>query len=143
VENALRQAVHRFVALFNTGDLEAVVAAFAEDAEYLTVTGKHCRGRAAIRAELAPQFRGVYGQLHFTLLSSAVDAAMGSASVTWTCRHTFAGAPPRAVTDKLAWLGLKTVGGRGLTWHGTDFLRFDAAAKVLRKETFFRPSFGA
>jgi hypothetical protein len=77
------------------------------------------------------------------VLSSAVDGAMGSASVTWTCSHTFEGAPPKAVAEKLAWLGLKTVGWRGLTWHGTDFLRFDAAAKVLRKETFFRPSFGA
>jgi hypothetical protein len=69
---------------------------------------------------------------------------MGSAAVTWTCRHSFEGAVPPALADKLAWLGLKTaVGGRSFAWRGTDFLRFDAAAKVVRKETFFRPSFGA
>jgi len=135
-KNALREVVSRFVALFNADDLDSVMGFFAEDAEYLTLSGKRRLGRAQIRAEFEPQFRGHYGRMHFAVEHTAVDPALGKAAVTWTCRHSFDGPLPHDARGRLTHRGLKALCGAQASWRGGDFFCFDAASKIVRKQTF-------
>jgi uncharacterized protein (TIGR02246 family) len=134
--HALREVVSRFVGFFNTHDLDSVMGFFAEDAEYMTLSGQLRRGRAQLRAEFEPQFRGHYGRMHFAVDSTAVDPSLGTAAITWTCSHVFDGSLPPDMRGRLTCAGLKAVLGPRVSWRGGDFFRFDAALKISRKETF-------
>ncbi|MFM2419442.1 MAG: hypothetical protein RL385_4165 [Pseudomonadota bacterium] len=134
--HALRDVVSRFVARFNTRDLDSAMAFFAEDAEYVTLSGKVRRGRAQIRAEFEPQFRDRYGHMHFAVERTAVDPSLGTAAITWICSHVFDGPLPSDLRDRLICAGLKAAFGQRVSWRGGDFFCFDAALKIVRKETF-------
>src|SRR5262244_3534982 len=62
---ALRDLTLRFTEAFNRDDLDGVMAYFADDAVYDEFNGSRSHGKDAIRAALAPQFRGDYGTIRF------------------------------------------------------------------------------
>jgi ketosteroid isomerase-like protein len=111
----LEQLTIRFTDAFNRGDLDGVVAMMAEDAVYEEFTGAVSRGRAAIRAAFAPQFRGDYGKMRFETEDLFVDAATGKALIRWVCR-------------------LETRRGPA-GWRGLDILHFENGL-VKRKLTY-------
>jgi len=118
-----RAQVEAFVDAFNVDDLDQVMSFFADDAEYVTVEGRHCRGKAAIRAEFEAQFAGRYGRLRFLREQLIVDEAMQQAAVSWRCVHDLAdsGAPA-----PVQWLqrAVAHVAGAQPWWSGVDLFRF-------------------
>jgi len=82
----LADLVVRFTDAFNANDLEGVMALMAEDAVYEEFTGTINRGKAAIRAAFAPQFRGDFGKMRFDAEDLFVDATSGKALIRWVCR---------------------------------------------------------
>jgi uncharacterized protein (TIGR02246 family) len=65
--------VDTFTAAFNRNDLDAVMTAFAEDAEYRPGDGSSHRGPAAICKAFAPQFAGAFGAMRFDPEDQLVD----------------------------------------------------------------------
>lgn len=124
-----------FTAAFNRNDLDAVMAAFAEDAEYRPGDGSTHRGRAAIRQAFAPQFAGAFGAMRFDPEDQLVDEAARKAALRWICRHDFSGAHGRKV-PRLLKLALRARHGTRLGWHGVDVFHFDAAGKITGKYTY-------
>ncbi|MDP2226503.1 MAG: nuclear transport factor 2 family protein [Moraxellaceae bacterium] len=118
-----RDQIAAFVDAFNVDDLEAVMRCFAADAEYITLEGRHCRGKAAIRAEFEAQFAGRYGRLRFVRERLLVDEAQQEAAVSWRCEHLLV---PGADATALRWLqrSLSVVTGRRPYWQGVDLFRF-------------------
>jgi uncharacterized protein (TIGR02246 family) len=124
-----------FTAAFNRSDLDAVMAAFADDAEYRPGDGTIHRGRAAIRAAFEPQFRGAFGAMRFDLLDQLVDEPARKATLRWICRHDLSGAHARRASTVLRWLVRARHGAR-VGWHGVDVFHFDAAGKITGKFTY-------
>ena len=60
-EKAIREADEAFVRAYNAGDVKAIAALFAEDAEAVDETGATIRGRDAIAALFAAIFQGSPG----------------------------------------------------------------------------------
>lgn len=132
---AIASLLDAFNAAFNRGDLDAVMAAFADDAEYLPGDGRVHRGRAAIRAAFAPQFGGAFGAMRFDLLDQLVDEPARKATLRWICRHDLSGAHGRRAAPLLRWLVRARHGAR-VGWHGVDVFHFDAAGKITGKYTY-------
>lgn len=131
-----RNRIVAFVDAFNVDDLDQVMAFFADNAEYITLEGRHCRGKAAIRAEFQAQFGGRYGQLRFLRDQLIIDTQGRSAAVSWRCEHHLAGAPgsgPWRVAQAL----LARVAGPAPWWEGVDLFRFDGD-RILGKYTYGR-----
>ena len=124
-----------FTAAFNRNDLDAVMAAFADDAEYLPGDGRVHRGRAAIRAAFEPQFYGAFGAMRFDLVDRLVDEPARKATLRWICRHDLGGAHGRRVSPVLRWL-VRARHGTRVGWHGVDVFHFDAAGKITGKYTY-------
>lgn len=124
-----------FTAAFNRNDLDAVIAAFADDAEYLPGDGSVHRGRAAIRAAFAPQFSGAFGAMRFDLLDRLVDEPARKATLRWICRHDMTGAHGKRVAPVLRWF-VRARHGPRVGWHGVDVFHFDAAGKISGKYTY-------
>ncbi len=129
-----REQVIAFVEAFNVDDLDQVMSFFADDAEYVTYDGRHCRGKAEIRAAFVPQFAGRFGQLRFIRDQLIVDEAQQQAAVSWTCEHDLASPLPAAL---LRWLqrSLSTLAGRRPRWEGVDLFRF-REGKLVGKYTY-------
>lgn len=124
-----------FTAAFNANDLDAVTAAFAEDAEYHPGDGKIHRGRAAIRAAFAPQFGGAFGRMRFDLIDRLVDEPARKATLRWICRHDLGGAHGRRMSPVLRWLVRARHGAR-MGWHGVDIFHLDTAGRITGKYTY-------
>lgn len=135
MDAAITTLLDRLTEAFNHGDLDAVMAAFAEDAEYLPGDGSVHRGRAAIRAAFAPQFSGAYGAMRFDLIDRVIDEPARKATLRWICRHDLGGAHGRRVSRALRWLVRARHGSR-VGWHGVDVYHFDAAGKITGKYTY-------
>lgn len=125
----------RFTEAFNHRDLDAVILAFADDAEYHPGDGRIHRGRAAIRAAFAPQFAGAFGAMRFDLIDRVIDEPARKATLRWICRHDLGGAHGRRVSPVLRWLVRARHGAR-VGWHGVDVFHFDAAGKITGKYTY-------
>lgn len=129
--------VRRFLAAFNDLDLDGSVAMFAEDALYRTFEGVERRGRAAIRRELAPQFRGVYGRISFEELELLVDPVSARAALRWRCVHDLSVPAQRGIDDlrRRAWRALY---GDVASWEGADILHLGVggACHVSAKHTY-------
>ncbi|BAX98002.1 hypothetical protein MSTE_02693 [Mycobacteroides stephanolepidis] len=128
-------ALDRFVAAFNTNELDVVMQHFAEDAEYLPGDGSRHVGLAAIRREFEPQFRGAYGAMTFDEHDRIIDAAARKATIRWTCRHDIRS------RRSAGWvLGLVTrIGAVVLPrfgWEGLDVFHFDDDGKITGKYTY-------
>jgi uncharacterized protein (TIGR02246 family) len=128
-------ALDAFLAAFNRNDLDAVMAAFADDAEYLPGDGTAYRGRAAIRQAFAPQFAGAFGAMRFDEVDRSVDEGARKATLRWICRHDLTGEHGRRAAPWLRWLVRARYGGRA-GWHGVDVIHFDAAGKIRGKYTY-------
>jgi len=124
-----------FTAAFNRNDLDAVMAAFADDAEYLPGDGGVHRGRPAIRAAFAPQFAGALGAMRFDLVDRLVDEPARKATLRWICRHDLGGPHGRRISPVLRWLVRARHGAR-VGWHGVDIFHFNAAGKITGKYTY-------
>ncbi|MCB9701053.1 MAG: SgcJ/EcaC family oxidoreductase [Myxococcales bacterium] len=130
----LAALVRRFNDAFNRVDLDAVIDLFAVDAIYVTLEGRVRRGRAAIRRELAPQFRGVFGRLTFEELDLAVDPTRGRVTLHWRCHHDLTAAAA-GVGDELRRRAWRALYGRGAVWEGIDLLHLEGGM-VVEKHTF-------
>jgi uncharacterized protein (TIGR02246 family) len=124
-----------FTAAFNRNDLDAVMAAFADDAEYRPGDGSTHRGRDAIRQAFAPQFAGAFGAMRFDAEDQLVDEAARKAALRWICRHDFSGAHGRRMSPLLK-LAIRARYGTRVGWHGVDVFHFDAAGKITGKYTY-------
>lgn len=128
-------ALDRFVAAFNTNDLDLVMEHFAEDAEYLPGDGSRHVGLTAIRREFEPQFRGAYGAMTFEEHDRIIDAAARKATIRWTCRHDIRGRRSPAPLLGLATRLVAVVYPR-FGWEGLDVFHFDAHGKVTGKYSY-------
>jgi uncharacterized protein (TIGR02246 family) len=85
---AIRAAIDSYVAAYNSGDVEAVLNHWADDAEYLLATGERVQGREALRAVfadcLAGENRATIEVLepHVRLLSDTVATEESVARIT-------------------------------------------------------------
>ncbi len=127
--------VDDFTAAFNRNDLDAVMAAFADDAEYRPGDGTAHRGKAAIRAAFAPQFTGAFGAMRFDAEDQLIDEAAGKAALRWICRHDFTAAHGRRMSPLLK-LALRLRHGTRVGWHGVDVFHFNAAGQITGKFTY-------
>ncbi len=125
----------RFTEAFNHRDLDAVILAFADDAEYHPGDGRIHRGRAAIRAAFAPQFAGAFGAMRFDLIDRVIDEPSRKATLRWICRHDLGGAHGRLASPVLRWLVRARHGAR-VGWHGVDVFHFNAAGLITGKYTY-------
>lgn len=129
-----REQVIAFVEAFNVDDLDRVMSFFADDAEYVTYDGQHCRGKTQVRAAFAAQFAGRYGQLRFIRDKLVVDEAMQQAAVSWKCEHDLTSSLP---ARPLRWLQrlLAILFGHRPYWDGVDLFRF-RDGKLVGKYTY-------
>ena len=132
---SITELIDAFTSAFNRNDLDAVMAAFAEDAEYRPGDGKIHRGRAAIRAAFSPQFSGAYGAMRFDPEDQLIDETARKAALRWICRHDMSGAHGRRVSRWLR-MAIRARHGSRVGWHGVDVFHFDAAGKITGKYTY-------
>ena len=134
-QRSLSATVDEFVDAFNVNDLDRVMAFFADDAEYEPGDGAKHRGRAAIRAEFAPQFAGRYGAMRFDVHDKLVDESGRRAAIRWACRIDVSGRHGRGVFPLLRLLGLLRYGPR-MVWQGMDVFHFDAEGLITGKYSY-------
>lgn len=132
---ALSATVDGFVAAFNDNDLDRVMAFFADDAEYHPGDGAAHHGRAAVRAELAPQFAGKYGVMRFEVHDKLIDETGRRAAIRWTCRIDVTGERGRLVPLGLR-LYMRARYGTRMRWQGMDVFHFDAAGAIIGKYSY-------
>lgn len=133
--SSIAARVEAFTEAFNRNDLDAVMAAFAEDAEYRPGDGTVHRGRAAIRMAFAPQFGGAFGAMRFDAEDQLVDEAARKAALRWVCRHDLSGEKGRRVPALLK-LAIRLRHGSRVGWHGVDVFHFDEAGLIRGKFTY-------
>ncbi len=112
-----RQAVHSYIRALNEGDLEAIVALYADDAEVEDPVGSvPKRGLAEIRAFYA-------------------------GSVQLKLQVELEG-PIRAVANEAAFAFRVTFNylGKTTTIRPIDVFRFDAAGRIVQMRAFFGPT---
>jgi ketosteroid isomerase-like protein len=133
--SSISDALDRFVAVFNDGDLDAVMSHFSDDAEYRPGDGSVHRGKAAIRAAFAPQFAGALGRMRFDMEDRLLDEPGRKAALRWICRHDLSGDLGRAVP---VWLRLfvRLRHGNRIGWHGVDVFHFDERGLIRGKFTY-------
>lgn len=119
-----------FAEAFNRNDLDAVMRTFTEDAVYQTYDGVRHAGKAAIRAELEPQFHGRYGRLLFRDEDLIVDAEQQRAVLRWVCEHDLR-------TASRPWQLLRVPFGDHPGWQGLDVFYLDGLL-IREKHTFAR-----
>jgi uncharacterized protein (TIGR02246 family) len=131
----LADVIDEFVAAFNQNDLDRVMSFFSETAEYSPGNGTTHHGRAAIRAEFAPQFTGRYGAMRFEVHDRLVDHVQRRVAIRWVCRIDISGPRGRAVPLPLRLFARLRYGTR-MRWHGVDVLHFDADGAITGKYTY-------
>jgi uncharacterized protein (TIGR02246 family) len=131
----IARLVDDFTAAFNRNDLDTVMAAFADDAEYHPGDGAIHRGRAAIRRAFEPQFGGAFGAMRFDAEDQLIDEGARKAALRWICRHDFTGGHGRRM-PRLLRLAIRARHGTRVGWHGVDVFHFDAAGKITGKYTY-------
>jgi uncharacterized protein (TIGR02246 family) len=125
----------RFVAGFNDSDLDAVMAAFAEDAVYSPGDGKEHRGKAAIREAFRPQFEGAYGEMTFVVNDRLVDETGRKAAIRWVCHHDIGRAKGNRIPLLQRWL-YRLIYGARFGWYGLDVFHFDERGQIAGKFTY-------
>ncbi len=112
---ALEKLVIDFTEAFNREDIDAVMSYFADDAVYDEFNGTRNVGHSAIRAALAPQFRGDFGTMRFHTEDMFLDVAAGKALIRWL-------------------LTLEEADRQG-AWRGLDILHF-SDGRLTEKHTY-------
>ena len=127
----IEDIVREFVEGFNTNDLDAVMAYFADDAVYLPGNGQEHRGRAAIREAFRPQFEDAFGTMRFVVDDQVIDEKSRKATIRWLCQHDLTRAKPFFMR-----LLLTTLYGGRAGWYGTDIFHFDEHGKITGKFSY-------
>lgn len=87
-EAAIRKAIDAFTAAYNGGDLDALMAVWAEDAEYIADTGKAIRGKEGVRVLLKKSLAANKGSKQSIKVQDVrflkPDVALESGTVTLT-----------------------------------------------------------
>ncbi|HZY01884.1 MAG TPA: nuclear transport factor 2 family protein [Anaeromyxobacteraceae bacterium] len=122
--------VEGYVKAFDENDLDRVMTHFADDAVYHPPAGDERMGLAAIRRELEPQFRGVYGAMRFDELDRLVDETSRKALTRWICRHDLTHARPTTLALKIERVVVGALVGTRFGWEGVDVFHFDAGGKI-------------
>ena len=135
MSSSIVERVAAFTEAFNRNDLDAVMAAFAEDSEYRPGDGSIHRGRAEIRKAFAPQFSGALGAMRFDAEDQLVDEVARKAALRWVCRHDFSGAHGKRVAALLK-LAIRLRHGPRVGWHGVDIFHYDVTGKITGKFTY-------
>ena len=104
------------MAAFNTNDLDGVMVHFAADGIYEEFNGVRSVGPDAVRAALAPQFDGAFGEMKFIDEDLMIDPVAGKVMASWTCTLEHKGQPT--------------------SWRGLDLLTFDDGGKITHKLTY-------
>jgi len=131
--SSIAQLIDAFTDAFNRNDLDAVMAAFADDAEYLPGDGKVHRGPAAIRAAFTPQFTGAFGAMRFDPEDRVIDETARKVALRWVCRHDLSGRHGARVAAPPGDPGRH---GSRVGWHGVDVFHFNAAGQITGKYTY-------
>jgi conserved hypothetical protein len=97
-EQAIRSAMQAYEAAFNKGDLDAVMAFWTPDAEFISDDGKATRGRDAIAAQTKRSFTEHKG-LTIKLINKSIrfpkpDVALQDGIVTMTAQDKSADTGP-------------------------------------------------
>lgn len=132
---SIAQLIDAFTGAFNRNDLDAVMAAFADDAEYLPGDGKVHRGPAAIRVAFTPQFTGAFGAMRFDPEDRLIDETARKVALRWVCRHDLSGRHGARVAPLLR-LAIRLRHGSRVGWHGVDVFHFNAAGQITGKYTY-------
>ena len=127
----IAEVLERFVAGFNSNDLDDVMTFFSDDAVYLPGDGSEFRGRDAIRQAFLPQFSGAFGAMTFLVDDRVVDEGARKAAIRWICKHDF-----DRTRSPLVRLLLKARYGRRAGWYGTDIFHFDQQGKIVGKFSY-------
>lgn len=133
---AMTATLDGFLEAFNANDLDRVMTHFADDAVYRPGTGVERVGRAAIRAELEPQFAHVYGAMRFDEVDRVVDERSRKIAIRWICRHDLSRARPPTLALKLERLVVGATLGSRFGWEGIDVFHFDAAGRITGKFSY-------
>lgn len=113
---SLAEATATFLAAFNNMDLDGVLAQFADDGIYEEFNGRESKGKDAVRAALAPQFDGVFGDMKFIDEDLMVDPVAGKVMASWRCTLDVKGEPT--------------------SWRGLDAMTFDESGQITHKLTY-------
>jgi uncharacterized protein (TIGR02246 family) len=81
IENSTRRVLDDLMAAWNHRDVDGFLRLFAEDALYVTGTGSHWEGRAAIRRGVASRISGPSGPQQVAISEVAVKALGAHAAV--------------------------------------------------------------
>ncbi len=84
-DDQIKDFINNFNDGFNCCDLDFVMTYFCDDAIYVEFNGKKNCGKKEIRAAFEPQFRGVFGKMHFEDKDLIIDASSQKAMFNWWC----------------------------------------------------------
>ncbi len=129
------RALDDFTAAFNRSDLDAVIAAFSDDAEYLPGDGRAHRGRAAIRAAFAPQFSGAFRRDALRSPRSSDRRARAQGHARWIAATTSPARTPAAPRPSCAGSSAPAT-AHASAGTARDVFHFDAAGKITGKYTY-------
>jgi hypothetical protein len=109
----------------------------ADDAEYITYDGRHCRGRAGIRVAFALQFAGRYGLLRLIPDTLVIDEASRQVVINWRCEQDLTSSISPV---PMRWLqrSLVVVAGArpsGMAWTCSVFVRANGVGKYPYAQT--------
>ncbi|MFC3100615.1 nuclear transport factor 2 family protein [Altererythrobacter lauratis] len=82
--SSIEQIALRFMARFNSDDLDGVIASFLEDGCYIDPGNVVHQGIDAIHAAMAPLFEGEPGSSEYIITDAIFDDAASKALVNWT-----------------------------------------------------------
>ncbi len=85
-----RQRVENFIACFNKGDLDAVMATIADAGVYTDFDGSSYSGLEEVRKGLEPIFTGAFGDVHTQIEDIFLDEPANKAAVSYRLTMTAA-----------------------------------------------------
>jgi hypothetical protein len=132
----INDTITNFADAFNVNDLDRVMTFFSDDAVYEPGDGRTHRGKAEIRAALAPQFNGVFGAMRFDEHDRVIDVENRKGSFRWVCRHDTSHSKPGGLVMTLRKIVIGFVVGDRFGWQGIDVFHFDADGKIKGKFTY-------
>lgn len=113
----IRAAVRHWERAWNAGDMQAAIALFADDADFVNVWGSHWQGRQQIESEHAKRHQAQLKNSVFSardVQAQLIDAGLALVHVAWTIRgdHDRDGTPRKPRQGLFSWVMRKDAGGR-------------------------------
>jgi len=117
----LQRLGDEFLARFNRGDVDGIMAFFTDDAVYEEFHGRNNSGKAEIRTSFERLFNGTFGEIRFVETDTFIDAAAGKVMSSWLLHLNMDGKP--------------------VVLSGLDLLYFEGD-KIARKLTYAKAQAG-